>query len=312
MSPQIPAEYGGLRQFVVQTLARNSILYLFCFAGMILPLMRIGRLDGRKRIALIFTIVITVLVFTHNQPWPYVFIMALPFMALWSLEAFDALAARRVLLPAAAAVLGVAILASFVANVIYLRIDNHSQLDLVSRAEQLLGPQEVYFDGVGMLPNRPEPSPLWLDRHAVLLTLREGKGSEAYRIFASSPPKLILWSYRMDAIEPVIDSLIRDSYVQVAPNTRLAGVRLRIGQTRLFQVPIGGQYSLYDDSGRPLQGDLRIGNTIEHSPVALTRGTFAATLESGPDEALLVPTGSYSGIFRSGPDDPTLFAGVYD
>jgi hypothetical protein len=312
MSPNIPDEYGGLRGYVIQTLARNVILYLFCFGGILLALARIMRLEGRKRIALIFTIVITILVFAHNQPWPYVFIMALPFMALWSLEPFDALAAKKPVLPAAAAVLGVAILASFVANIRYFRIDNHRQLDLVTRAEKLLGPREVYFDGVGMLPNRPEPSTLWLDHHAVLLTLHEGQASEAYRIFASSAPKLILWSYRMDSVEPVTGPLIRDSYVQVAPNIRLAGVRLRLGQARVFRVPIGGQYSLYDNIGRPLEGDLRIGNMIEHSPVWLARGAVTVVLQSGPREALLVPKGDYSGIFQSGEDDPTLFAGVYD
>ena len=167
--------YANLRQYVVQTLTRNALLYAFCFGGMVLSLLRITKLDGRKRIALIFSVVITAFVFAHDQPWPYVFIMAIPFMALWALEPLDALAGKRVYVAAAWAVLGIAVLTSFARNVQALKIDNHAQLALVDRAEKLVGPGEVYFDGVGMLPNRAEPSTLWLDRHAILVTLARGE-----------------------------------------------------------------------------------------------------------------------------------------
>ena len=310
MSPQIVAEYGGLRQYVVQTLERNAVLYLFCFAGMVLAMLRIRILDERRRIALIFSIVVTALVFAHNQPWPYVFIMALPFIALWAFEPFDALAHRRLYSTLAWAVLGIAIAASFAKNIIYLRIDNHDQLALVARAEKLVGPDEVYFDGVGMLPNRMEPSTLWLDRHAILQTLGEGKASEAYRIFAKSPPKIILWSYRMDAVEPLLDPLIRNSYVQVAPNIRMAGARLLAGETVTFKVPVSGRYALYDSNGKVLRGLIKVNGMPDRVPAALHAGSTVA-ISSGQD-ALLVPQGSYRGEFESGSDDKNLFAGVYD
>ncbi|WP_292530556.1 hypothetical protein, partial [Mesorhizobium sp.] len=102
-----------------------------------------------------------------------------------------------------------------------------------------------YFDGIGMLPNRSEPSTLWLDRHYVLATLRQGDRSEAYEIFSKSPPKMILWSYRMEYIYPVIAPLIRNSYVTVAPNLRIAGSRLYLGEQEVFDVPIPGVYGLY-------------------------------------------------------------------
>jgi hypothetical protein len=227
--------------------------------------------------------------------------MALPFMALWALWPFDALAGNSLYLRTAWAVLAVAVAASFVKNVLYLKIDNRDQLALVGRAEALLGPGESYFDGAGMLPNRPEPSTLWLDRHAILLTLREGRQSEAYRAFATSPPKLILWTYRMDNILPVVLPLIRDSYVKVAPNIRMAGVELRLGRPATFDVPVAGTYALYDFAGNRLPG----------RPLDLDRGKVRVTLLHGPVEALLLPQGSYAGRFARGPDDPDLFVGVY-
>lgn len=311
-SPQTAAEYGGLRHFVVQTLIRNSLLYLFCFGGMALALARLPRLSGSRRIALIFSVVITALVFAHNQPWPYIFVMALPFLALWAPEAFDALAGKPLYLAAAWAVLVIAIGASFVRNVQTLRLDNHAQLALVARAEKLLAPHDVYFDGIGMLPNRAESSTLWLDRHAILETRREGHQSEAWGIFAHSPPKIILWSYRMEAIEPVVGPLIRESYVQVAPNVRIAGIRLRRGQATAFNVPIGATYALYDLNGVLLRDYFNLDGSDVKQPVPLKRGPTVIVFRIGPPEALLLPEGVYAGLLKAGADDKSLFARVYE
>jgi hypothetical protein len=312
LSPQIAADYGGLRQFVVQTLVRNALLYLFCVAGMILALVRVRRLDGAARIALLFSVIVTALVFVHDQPWPYVFVMALPFMALWAHEPFDALAGRRLYRTAAWAMLALAVAGSFARNVQALRIDNHAQLALVDRAERLVGPNDTYFDGVAMLPNRREPSTWWLDRHAILETRREGKTSVPYRIFADSPPKIILWSYRMDAIEPVVAPLIRNSYAQVAPNIRLAGRLLAAGERVAFDVPIAGNYGLYDLTGAPLRGRVEVDGRPHDTPVRLVTGRKTVRLLSGPRDALLLPVGAYDGLFAPGGDDPQLFANVYD
>jgi len=213
---------------------------------------------------------------------------------------------------AAAAILAVGIAGSLVRNIECLGIDNSAQLALVGRAESLVRPSELYFDGVGMLPDRAEPSTLWLDRHAVLLTLSEGTRSDAWHLFAERPPKLVIWSYRMEAIMPVVGPLIRQSYVQVAPNIRVAGVRLRAGQPTRFNVPVAGDYALYDESGRPLHGELEIDGSLVRTPVRLPSAPVTLTLRGGASVALLLPRGAYLGKFAGGRDNPALFAGVYD
>jgi len=243
---------------VVQTLVLNWILYGFCFAGMVMELRRIRGLDGARRVALIFSLVITVLVFAHNQPWPYVFIMALPFMSLWALVPVRRGATDPKYVRLAVIGLGAGVAFSLVRNVQYLQFGNEDQLALVQRAESVLAPGDVYFDGIGMLPNRSEPSTLWLDRHYVLKTLREKQGSEAYRIFAEHPPKAIVWSYRMDLIEPVVGQLIHDSYVQISPNLRVAGRSLIRDRTASFDVPLAGRYALYNGAGDPLPGQVEV------------------------------------------------------
>ena len=302
--------YANLRVYVWQTLLRNNLLYLFCFAGLALELPRLRRMDGPRRIGLIFTLVVTLFVFSHNQPWPYVFIMALPFLALWSPGFIDRIAGRMPL--AAAALVGVAVAASFPRNGHYLHIDNYAQLELVAQAEALVGPGDVYFDGIAMLPNRSEPSLLWLDRKYVLKTLAENQASEAYKIFAAAPPKVILWSYRMDAVEPVVGPLIRQSYVAVAPNLRIAGRHLHSGTQERFVVPYAGQYQLYDGAGQPVTGQVEVDGRLLAPPFRLRTGPAAVTLRNGPAQARLLPAGSYRGLRKPGPDNPTLFAGVYD
>ncbi|HET6942434.1 MAG TPA: hypothetical protein VFH89_09760 [Sphingomicrobium sp.] len=311
-SSSIATEYGGLRHYVAQTLLRNFPVYLFCFAGMVFELVRIRQIVGGRRIALIFSMIVTALVFAHNQPWPYVFIMALPFMVLWSLVPLERLADNRSYLRLALLVLSVGIAISFIRNVQYLRIDNNDQLALVERAESMLAPNEVYFDGIGMLPNRPETSTLWLDRHYVLKTLREKQGSEAYRIFAEHPPKVLLWSYRMDAIEPVVGPLISGGYVQIAPNLRMAGRRLIRGEPTSFDVPVAGRYVLYDEAGERLHGQVDVKGVRRAYPLHLDRGPTEVVLQSGAERALLLPEGSYKGRLSRRGDNRSLFENVYD
>ena len=303
--------YDGLRSFVLQTLQRNAVFYAFCLAGMAMALRHFARLGERRRIALVFSVVITAFVFAHNQPWPYVFIMALPFMVLWVLVPLDRLAADALHLRLAGILLMSAVALSFISNLIYLRIDNAAQLKLVARAEAMLGPSDQYFDGVAMLPNRREPSALWLDARAVLNTLQGGQKSEAYRIFTQFQPKLILWSYRMDGIAPVVARVIELSYVGVAPNIRMAGRRLVQGQPARFTIPLSGSYGLYSEAGEPVHGLVEIGGALLKPPFQLAHGKTVVTLRDGLSGALLLPEGSYRGLFEPGRDNDRLFDNVY-
>lgn len=305
-------EYGGLRGYVLQTLIENMLLYPLCLAGIVLSLFKIRSLSGPKRIVLIFTTIITALVFAHDQPWPYVFIMALPFMALWIFVPLDAVSRRQDYSGALYALLAVGVVASFVRNTTYWQIDNAAQLELASRADALLEPTELYFDGIGILPNHFEPSTLWLDRYYVLKTLAEGESSEAYQVISKQTPAMIIWSYRMDAIHPVVAPIVDDSYVQVAPNIRLIGRKLAIGQSVTFRVPRPGRYRLYSLSGQAITGTLKIDGQETGLPLDLNEGSKIITLQQGPAEAFLLPEGVYDNKLFTGEDRRDLFERVYD
>ncbi|MBC1188465.1 hypothetical protein HII27_22495 [Kluyvera sp. SCKS090646] len=305
---------GALRTFVLQTLMENAWLYLLCFSGMAIAVKRFRVLHEKNRIALIFSLVITTLVFTHSQPWPYVFIMALPFLSLWSLAPLDVLFAHHRKPSLRLFMLAVAIfllLSSYRTNFSYLKISNVRQLELVSRAEALLKPDEKYFDGIGILPNRLEPTTLWLDTWYVLKTLREGKSSEAWQVLTQSPPKIVLWSYRLSNIYPAIADAIDNSYVQVAPNIRMMGQRVHLDRQVVYKVPLAGRYQLYSETGAPISAQINVDGIALVPPITLSTGRKIITLLNGPKQALLLPEGTYTGLFKEGEDNQDLFANAY-
>jgi len=275
-------------------------------------LRRIRTQSEKRRIGLIFTLIVTLLVFAHDQPWPYVFVMSIPFLALWALDPIDALGQHSRHRRYAYLLLGVALALSVPRNASYLAMDNHDQLEMIARADAMLRPGDVYFDGIGTLPNHPEPSTLWLDRHFIIATVAEGERSEAYRIFSRTPPKLILWSYRMDDIDRVVAPLLRDRYVKVAPNILVAGHRLEPGKVARFDVPVAGRYALYRDDGRPLIGRLALAGKSVAAPVELTRGPQSVTLVEGAAPALLLPEGDYAGRVEPATPHRSLYDSVYD
>jgi len=312
VATQGAAAYDGLRYFVLQTLARNAILYALCFAGMILALARFRSLGERRRIALVFSVVIAALVFAHDQPWPYVFVMALPFISLWWLWVLDRAADHGWVARVIWLAVGVAVALSFAKNIAYLQFDNREQLAVVTRADSLIGPDERYFDGVAMLPNRREPTALWLDRGQILSTLNERENSEAYRVFAQTPPRMIIWSERMDGIYPVVGPLIERRYVRVAPNIRMLGRRLTLGEVTIFDVPRAGLYALYSETGKRLSSLVQVDGSVVGGTFELASGTREIVLRSGAATALLLPAGSYAGLIGPGADTDRLFAHVYD
>ncbi|MBE5073421.1 hypothetical protein IM511_03765 [Erythrobacteraceae bacterium E2-1 Yellow Sea] len=309
----VPRLYEAMGRFVLDTLTKNVILYMSCIVGMCIAVVRIRQLDNRSRIALIFSVLICAFVYSHNQPWPYVFVMALPFLVLWIPTLIEAASGKARNLELLTLILGVAVALSFVRNVQYLmQFGNAEQFSIVRNAERLTAPNEIYFDGVGILPNRDEPTALWLDRLMVQRSLAEGEASELYEIFQRVPPRTLIWSYRMALVEPVIRHQLNSSYVKVAANIRVPGRYLEKGSPTVFDVPISGRYALYSSGGQALRGCIVYDGKVIEPPLFLPKGNAKIELTDGPDNALLVQEGQYQGIFDALAPDYGLFDKVYD
>ena len=136
--------------------------------------------------------------------------------------------------------------------------------------------------------------------------------SEAYRIFTENPPKVVIWSYRMDGIYSLVGKHMESSYVRVAPNIRLAGRELALGKATAFHAPVPGAYALYGRTGERIAGVTEVDGRVSSGPFELPKGKRVIRLRSGPPTALLLPVGSYAGVIRPGRDNDQLFANVYD
>lgn len=215
--------YGNLRVYVLQTIFRNAPLYLLCIFGLALELVRLRQADSSMRVHVIFTTIITVLVFTHNQPWPYVFCMALPFLAPYSITALNWIATR---MSAKSIILIIFILftaASFQRNITYLGRSNFDQLALLREAESILPPGGTYFDGTGMLPARRMEPYIWLDAMGVEKTLQEGLSGPFAQSFLNAQPDLVILTYRTDALLPILGQVLADHYERVSIDLMLKG-----------------------------------------------------------------------------------------
>jgi hypothetical protein len=302
--------YGNLRYYLYQTVEKNFILYIGCFVGLVYEVSRFRRLSPGARVHVVFTLVISVLVFSHNQPWPYVFNMALPFLALYAVaffSTFGTTSARRTFV---LIMFTGTVLFSFVRNVSYFDHDNRQQLAVVRAAEAHVPLGSSYFDGTGMLPNRAMLPYLWLDAMGVRKTMDAGETSPMLRGLRQTPPAVIIESYRTDDLASLLQPIFGDSYVQVSLNLRVPGVRLLPNEPQGLSVLTGEMFVARDDRGR-LIDDIIIDGQIRTLPIRLDAGRYILQIDlKGPvwvvperlDPQLVVPV-----IERI-----DLFDGVYE
>ncbi len=210
--------YEGLASYVRQTLFRNVLLYGLVAFGVLLAAKEFFVGSSAARIFFVFTALITALVFFHNQTWPYVFIMALPFLAIYGAGAVVYLTRhaqkRPMLVPGLLMIIAVL---STVRNVQYLSHDNRHQIALIQQAEGQIAIDETYFDGIGMIPSRRMEPRLWLDAQAVLQIRKEGQDSAVYQALLRSEPDLVISTYRTDNSGDAINSALKTKYGFLSP-----------------------------------------------------------------------------------------------
>ncbi len=306
---------GGLRSFLGQMLARDLGLYLLCAAGLLLRARHFLGMGRAERRAWIFTLVITALVFAHRAPWPYNFVMAIPFLGLWGAVPVRAMPAGR---PRARFALGAAVATvmalSFVRNVHYLDHDNRVQTETMRRAEALLGPGDGYADGIRMLATRRDVVPRWWDR-ATIADIRAaaeaGDMSHFERIFAGAPKVWIL-SYRTRALGEFLRPYLDNAYVPIFPNILIAGAELAPGREVTFEARWPGAYRLYRADGTPAEARLVVDGARAAAPVNLPVGPHALRLGPAPGPLYLLPADIDIPFDLSAPREPrVLFDRVY-
>jgi hypothetical protein len=289
---------GGLRRYLVQTVMRDAPLYLLCAAGLVMSGSRLLKMDRSERRAWIFTLVISILISFHRAPWPYNFVLAVPFLALWSVVPFQAvpatrIRARRVMIRVTIALVGV----SFLYNVHYLSHDNALQSQAARRAESLLRPGDRYSDGVGMLVNRTQagsrlPGQVFSWDRPTILSIRgmteQGDMKYFERIFDGAP-KVWIQTYRSDKLEEFLAPFMERAYVPIFPNVLIAGIELRPGVETEFQNWWPGRYRLYRADGTSAAGELTLDGRRMEGSFRVVKGRHNVLLMNGDAPLYLLP-----------------------
>ncbi len=312
--------FPDIRHYISQTLVRNPFSYAFGVVGMAATAVRWRRLEEGARRVWLATLVMVTLIFLHNQPWPYVFVLALPFLALWTPAALALVGqgAPRARDLAAWALLAL-VLFSFGRTLrMVAEHTNDAQVAVVRAAESLLGPSERYFDAMGMVPTRRLalgfPDWWWDAPFAARERARLEAGDAALfaRLLAGTP-KLWILNYRFLPFRSEIAAITRHAYARVGENLLLAGTRLEPGDlaTR-FECRWPGRYRLFDLHGEPLARRFRVDSGGESEAATIALGTHEVRLSGGGD-ALLLPADAHGVVALPETEPvPHLFADVYD
>ncbi len=308
--------YTGLSRYIGQTLIRNPLAYALCLAGLLAAARRWKALSDARRLALVVSLVMTVLIALHNQPWPYVFMMALPFLALWSGEAVEQLAPAPERRAVTMLVLTALLAVSLGRNVAYL--DNHNlyQCLVVAQAESLLGPEDRYADGIGMVATRhlAAGSDWWDAMNATLLrrAAQAGDHSAVDRIFRDRP-RVWIDTYRLQALAPFLEPYFEDAYVRVYPNVLLAGRQIAAEPAR-FVAWWPGAYRLYGEDGQPLDRPYLLDGRELRGETRIDAGVHQVALAPPSEEsvAFLLPAGLTLPPLPARGRPISLFARVYE
>lgn len=302
--------YESLHTFLYQTLSRNAALYLICFIGLMLQLVRFFELSSPHRIHLIATLVIAALVFSHNQPWPYVFTMALPFLAPYAIPIGQKLATTPRRTTCLYILLIVVVANSFAKNAYYFQHDNRDQLAVVRAAEAMTPHAGSYFDGIGMLPNRGMHPYAWLDAMNVHKTFDAGENSDVVKGIDQNYPEVIVESYRTRFLTGLLKPITDQSYVAVDHNILVPGRRLQAGETQEFNVLKGRTFVAVDGVTGALVNEIVIDGKRVTLPYRLDAGRYSvASLQTAP---VWLVTDSFP-LDYLGPrtEQKTLFEDVY-
>ena len=321
-----PLRYGPLhgnpfyadirRLFILQTLERNPVPYALTALGLVLVLSQIRSAPPSLRLIAVTTAVVTLLVFGHEQPWPYVFVMALPFLAVFApngLSWLEARATRRG--PWVRLAVCLLLMWQLPRNFAYLAHDNGVQNEIVGYAERLLGPDDRYFDGIGMVPTRLLAQPVsWeaMVLEGVRVELAQGDDRSIQKILGSRP-KLWILNYRVHSLRAFLPRLLDLSYVRVHRNVMLSGAFLPDARTVTFVNRWPGRYVLFRPDGSLSREEWRLDGRKAGLDGFVPEGPHevVTSLAAGPRYLLPVDTAFLTPLPASSPPDH-LFLGVYD
>lgn len=261
--------YATLWKYWRQTIERNPYFYAAGMLGIGVALGAALR-SGRYRDWITCTFAGSVAAFClwHRQPWPYFFVLLIPFLWVPLAFLFEALPRRGVLFWVLYLGAGLAYPLARVPQV--LAFDQRHQRHAVALAERLLDPDETYLAGVNAVLTRTQaPAGLaWLDK-PTLSGLKGARSKAVLEDFRDAPPKILLWNYRLASLPMPIRRRLLTHYERLSGVVRVYAPYV---EQRKFQIAYDGKYRLV--AGTAVVIDNR--KVLPNEEVRLRRGPHRA------------------------------------
>ena len=160
--------YGA---FWISFIRHNAVFLAVSLTGLATAAWTWRRRADADRLVVIVTVSVhLVAVACYHQPWPYFQACVAPGLALfWGAlcGGMHRRLAEDTPSPLWAGTIAALVAVGFVAPADRVRhnlaMDNDYQIAVMDRLHEVLGPDDTYFDGVGMAPNHPQTVDLWFD-----------------------------------------------------------------------------------------------------------------------------------------------------
>jgi hypothetical protein len=166
-----------------------------------------------------------------------------------------------------------------------------------------------------MIATRRHAGKIWWDAQgirAIVESARRGEFTELDAAFAEQP-KVVILNYRTQTLGPLLARYVVRSYVRVAPNALLSGIRIDGTGEVLFENRWAGRYRLYDAKGRPWDAAFRLDGDVAAADVLVGLGPHRVALRDSTGPGFLLPAGlSLPGSLPETRPPEDVFRGVYD
>lgn len=296
-----PEYYINLSSYILQTLNRNNLGYGLCMAAILIAIANFSSQTKNERFILIFCICMAILVFNHNQPWPYVFLMVIPLLTCLIFEFKNVLPTEKHTVVFTTLTI-FTLLLTLPRNIEYLRKWNTEQLAIIKRTESMLTESETYSDGIGMIVTRKKSAPqIGMDRMTITrmnAQISSGNYSSINEIFNDNP-KLWIGNYRTKSLPRPIKNMINESYINIGNNIKIAGSCFYTNSKKVFINRWKGTYNIYSHTGTPINTNIIVNNENQQQPLRLNTGkhTLYSSNKNDTEICLLPANINYNNIY---------------
>ena len=264
--------------FWSQTLRRNPLFYATAAAALVFLARRaFERREIRDVLLAVYSFALTALCMWHKQPWPYFFVLLVPFLFVAQVPLLDALCRaaegryRRIVFAGVVVAAATSLLFRVPA---LLSRDSGYQRATFHLGSELLRSGGTYFAGTPIFYNVPQAGGAELNsvdtvQRQVLESLTPGQLMAIVRRFDAQPVKFILFNYRIDALPLLLRQYLVSTFEPYWGGIFIYAPKVRSGT---FALHFDGLYVVESTAAVSVDGEMRQAGARIH----LTRGAHTA------------------------------------